>query len=72
MAREVKNVYGGKAIVLTTADNSRIGSGRLSLRVRGDGGSSGQLPFSQDEALELAIALVETVRELRENEEGAR
>ena len=72
MAREVTDVYGGRAIVLTTADNSHIGSGRLSLRVRGDGGSRGQLTFSQDEALELAIALMETVRELRENEEGDR
>ena len=50
----------------------RIGDGRLSLRVVGEGRGAGQMPFSQDEALGLAIALIETVRELQAAQLGQR
>lgn len=71
MARNVSgDYYGTTASVLTKADNANIGEGRLSLRVTSERGSSGQIPLSQSQALELAVVLIETVRELAEGNSG--
>lgn len=65
MAREIAGDYAPSRVSIWTKDeDDRIGVGRLSLQVVSEGGRRGQMPLSQDQALELSIALVETVREL--------
>ena len=65
MPREIAGDYApSKAVIYTRADDLRIGDGRLSLQVVSESGNTGQMPLSQDQALRLSAALVETVREL--------
>ena len=49
--------------ILTREDNLNIGENRLSIRVTSELGQSAQMSLSQDQALSLAVALVDTVRE---------
>lgn len=62
MAREIAGKWGSKAYVLTTDDNPVIGLDSLSLRVVSERGARAQMPLTKDQALELAITLLQTVR----------
>lgn len=66
MTREINGQHGSKAEVLTRGDDQRINSGNLSLRVTGEGGRSGQMTLSRDQALALVITLIQTAREVSE------
>ena len=62
MARRIEGGYGTEVHILTRDDDLRIDENRLSIRVTSEAGNSAQLPLSQGQALELAAALLETVR----------
>lgn len=68
MARRIEGDSGSEVRILTTEDNAAIGENRMSIRVTserrptGERGPRGQMPLSQGQALELAAALLETVR----------
>ena len=70
MAKEVAGRFYSKAYILTTKDNANIGADRLSLRVVGESGEAGQMPLEQNQALDLAIALIETVQEVSQGDQG--
>ena len=62
MARRIEGDSGSEVRILTKEDNPNIGENRLSIRVISEGGQRGQMPLSQGQASELAVALLETVR----------
>lgn len=64
MATTIKGDYHRTEVqILTSEDNRNIDADRLSIRVTSELGQTAQMSLSQGQALGLAAALLETVRE---------
>ena len=61
--RKIEGDNGTRTHTYTREDDLRISEGRLRIEVVAESGRRGHMPLSQGEALRLAVALVETVRE---------